>query len=183
MNSILFNLAMLALMLVVAHANDNISNCDGLSQNLAKHGQEIWPSKLEVALEYVKKNFPSQNIISHIGYVKRALKQPDGLAPKKNYRIDRELKDEQAAWLAKAEEKVSDYYFELASILDKPEKLTGEAIEYPSSESIDSLLKEVDENDDGSLSKNPWGYFWTHNTDRGVVKFLEVMFKPDKKQQ
>lgn len=178
MNSILFNVAMVASMLIViVQANDDISHCDAMSKNFAEMGMAIWPEKYEAAMEYVKNNCPSQDILRHIGYIQLAQQQFKSPANKRNYKIYSELRSEQAAWLDESEVKVSDYFYELATILDDPNTVTGEQIHYPSSAAIDSLLKEVDENNDGSLNNKGLGYFWAHSSDRGIVKFLYVMHK------
>lgn len=177
MNFVLISLVVLASMLMVAYGDDDLHHCDAMSQSFGVLGARFWPNKIKAALEYIKENCPSQDLLTHIGYVKQAQQQQGGFAPKRQYKIDLELKHEQTRWLEAAEDKVSDYFFELAEILDEPEKLTGEAIEYPSSEAIDHLLKEVDEDDDGSFKNVTMTYFWSHTMDPGIVKLLYVMHK------
>lgn len=174
MNSMLINLIFFASAIVLAHGRD-ISECDSLSRSV----MHMIGSHNETVLEYIQQNCPSEDIVRHILYVTSAqtaggldVIYPNG---QKEYRIYNEQKEEQANWLAEANAKVAEYYFELVNIVrvGPSETATGKAIEYPSSSAIDELLNEVDRDNksDGSVES----LLWTQNDNEGVVKVVDML--------
>lgn len=179
MNSILIQLVFIASTLVLVQCKD-ISECDAISQNTAGLANDYWPTKASTIVEFINENCPTSDFLRHLGYVKLSLEEKGGAGgPDKHYRIDTEQREERTAWLAEAERKVSQYWSELADFIASG--LKGEAIEYPSTSNIESLLNEVDE-DDKYKEKRAFDYFsytyWDlHIKDEGLKKMMDVLGK------
>lgn len=169
-----FGIKRLGATLMVCRRYKEFSGCDKISKKILKV-LPYWPDKAEAALEYVKQNGPSAELERHMGFVHGAQVYYGGRAPEEKLKIVTELREEQQDWLDEAERKVSEFYLELASILEEPDKVTGKKIQYPSSVAIDSLLKEADENNGGSLSCNDMDYLWKDSLHWGIIKFSRLM--------
>lgn len=168
MKSILINLALVASALILVHGKE-LSDCDNLSQSLASNNQTL--------VGFIQDNCPTKSLLRYIGYVNIALYTLDGAGPYEHYAIDHEKKDEQAIWVAQAEAQVSKYWTELAKMIFSSQVATGESIEYPSSDSIDHLLKEVDEdNQEFALTDHFTQYYYaTHLAeDEGLIRLFNA---------
>lgn len=180
MKSILINLIFIASTLVLVQCDRDVSECDAISEIF-----RYWPCENhETIVEFISRNCPTVDFIRHIVYIKLSLEEKGDLGDKHN-RIDTEHKEEQAAWLKETELKVSEYYSQLADLADsKPRSVanTVKIIEYPKSTIIDSLLKEVDEDNHFTESaKEHFSLYYLdyYNGMEGVQKVMAILARVD----